>query len=100
MLIIGDAMSYYLKNKYNFSDHGLLRIKNRLKIKEINDLELRNYCSKLIESSYEIYETKTYKYVKINETDLYFIINKIDNLIITLTPIKPGKLLANLEKNL
>ncbi|MCL8209681.1 hypothetical protein LT318_00229 [Spiroplasma sp. JKS002670] len=100
MLNIGDAMSYYFKSKYQFSDHGLLRIKNRLKVKKMSDLELKSYCEELIDTSHEIDETKTFKYVKVNKTNLYFIINKIDNLIITLTPIKPEKLLSNLEKNL
>lgn len=100
MLIIGDAMSYYARNKYQFSEHGLLRVRNRLKMKEMSDLELKSYCSKLIETSHEVYETEDFNYVKINKKELYFIIKKIDNLIITLTPIKPEKLLANLENNL
>ncbi|MDQ7983116.1 MAG: hypothetical protein REH79_02715 [Spiroplasma sp.] len=93
-------MSYYFKKKYKFSDHGFVRIKNRLKLKDKSDLEIINYCLSLIELSHEVYETKTLKYVKVNQTDLYFIINKFDNLIITLSPIKPGKLLANLDQEL
>ncbi len=100
MLIIGDAMSYYFKSKYQFSDHGLLRIKERLNLKEINDLELKNYCIKLIEASHEIYDAKDEQYIKINGKNLYFVIKKDNNLIITLTPMKPEKLLSNLEKNL
>lgn len=99
MLIIGDAMSYYARSKYQFSEHGLLRIKDRLKLKTISDSELKNYCIKLIEASHEVYDAEDYWYVKVNGKNLYFVIKKNNNLIITLTPIKPEKLLANLEKN-
>lgn len=99
MLIVGEIMSYYFKNKYQFTNHGLLRIKDRLNLKTKTDLEIINYCSKLIDLSHEIYETNTMKYVKINNKNLYFVINKNGNLILTLSPIKPEKLLANLENN-
>lgn len=100
MLIIGEVfMSYYFKNKYKFSDHGLFRIKNRLGLTESSDVEVINYCVKLIELSHEVYETRTYKYIKVNNTNLYFVLSVPDNLIITLSPIKPEKLLANLEND-
>lgn len=99
MLIIGAAMSYYAKSKYQFSDHGLFRIKNRLKMKAISDLELKNYCSRLIETSHDVYDTEDCIYVKINGKELYFVINKNNNLIVTLRPMKPEKLLAILDKD-
>lgn len=92
-------MSYYFKNKYNFSNHAVYRAKTRLKLNDFNDLEIVNFCSKLIDSSYEVYETATYKYIKVNKTNLYFVFDKIGNLVITLSPFKPDRLLALLEKN-
>lgn len=93
-------MSYYYSREYQFSYHGLIRIKNRLQLNHLTELEIINYCLKLIESSNDILETKKIKYIKINEKDLYFVVDKSSNLILTLSPIKPEKLLAILENDL
>lgn len=101
MLIFGEVfMSYYYNRKYRFSHHGLLRIKSRLQLNELDDVKVINYCLELISLSHDIIETTSLKYVKINGKNLYFVINKSDNLILTLSPIKPDKLLAILENNL
>lgn len=100
MLIIGElCMSYYYRRKYKFSHHGLLRIKSRLNLKQETDIDVIDYCIQLIESSNEIYETKDFNYFKVNRTNLYFIIKSKDNLVVTLTPIKPEKLLRILDND-
>ncbi|MGL5268281.1 MAG: hypothetical protein ACRC8P_00705 [Spiroplasma sp.] len=93
-------MSYYYNRKYQFSHHALTRIKSRLQLNYLSDLEVINHCLELIALSHDIIETKTWKYVKINEKNLYFVIKKSDNLVLTLSPIKPEKLLEVLENNL
>lgn len=93
-------MSYYYQKKYNFSAHGLLRIKSRLNLNNLSDIEIIDYCLKLIELSHDILETKSLKYIKINGKNLYFVVSKDNSLILTLSPIKPEKLLAILENNL
>lgn len=92
-------MSYYFKSYYSFSDHALARAKERLKLKHLSDLEITNYCLKLIESSHEIHETKNYSYINVNQTNLFFVLSKNENLIITLSPFKPDRLLGILDKN-
>lgn len=93
-------MSYYYNKKYRFSHHGLVRIKSRLKLDNLTDTEVINYCLNLIDLSHDVFDTKNLKYVKVNGKELYFVINKDSNLILTLSPIKPDKLLAILENDL
>lgn len=93
-------MSYYFNNPYNFSFHGLSRIKSRLKLQHLSDTELKSYCLKLINESSDVIETKSFKYVKVNKTFLYFVIKKENNLVLTISPINPAKLLTIIEENL
>lgn len=93
-------MSYYYNRKYRFSDHALMRIKSRLQLSHLSEIDLIDYCVNLINASHEIIETKTLKYVKINQKNLYFVINKSESLVLTLSPIKPEKLLAIIEDDL
>lgn len=101
MLIIGEVlMSYYnTVSKYNFSNHALERAKTRLKLKYLTESQIIIHCSKLIELSYEIYEEVTFKYIKVNNTNLYFVVDKNENLVITLAPFKPERLLGLLENS-
>lgn len=87
-------MSFYLKSKYKFSDHVKLRIKQRLKLNHLNDLELKMYCVRLIETASTKIAIGNDWYVKIDENDLYFIISKQDNIVKTITPISPERLLG------
>ncbi|MBE4704377.1 hypothetical protein [Spiroplasma platyhelix] len=90
-------MSYYYKNEYKFSDHALNRAKTRLNLKDLSDSEVINHCLKLIELSHEMHETKTCKYINVNKTNLYFVVDINENLIITLSPFKPDRLLGILN---
>ena len=93
-------MSYYYRNPYQFSYHGVARIRNRLSLQKLNDFELRDYCLKLINEAYHIEETKSFKYIKINKTNLYFVIKKDVNIILTVSPMSATKLLAVIAENL
>ncbi len=93
-------MSYYFRNPYQFSYHSIGRIRTRLKLQDLNDIQLREYCLKLIKESYDIEETKSFKYIRVNKTHLYFVIKKDVNLILTISPMSPTKLLAVIEENL
>lgn len=74
-----------------------MRIKSRLKLEHLSDSEVINHCLKLIELSYDIHETNDLEYIRINCKNLYFVISKRDSLVLTLSPIKPERLLALLE---
>ncbi|MBP1526794.1 MAG: hypothetical protein H9Q66_02505 [Spiroplasma ixodetis] len=54
----------------------------------------------MINESYDIEETKSFKYIRVNKTHLYFVIKKDVNLILTISPMSPTKLLAVIEENL
>lgn len=90
-------MSYYYKNKYSFSYHALNRIRERLSLSDLNDLGLQAYCEKLINQASDVIITSTHKYVKINNIDLYFIIEKNQNLVKTICPLSASKLLQVIE---
>lgn len=53
-------MSYYFRNPYQFSYHSIGRIRTRLKLQDLNDIQLREYCLKLINESYDIEENKKF----------------------------------------
>lgn len=93
-------MSYYFRNPYQFSYHGIGRIRTRLKLQNLNDFQLREYCLTLINEAYDIEETKSFKYVRVNKTHLYFVIRKDVNLILTISPMSSTKLLTIIEENL
>lgn len=93
-------MSYYYRNPYQFSYHGVTRIRSRLKLQDLNDTQVREKCLKLISESRNIEETRSYKYIRVNKTNLYFVIKKDTNLILTISPISPTKLLTVIEENL
>jgi len=93
-------MSYYFRNPYQFSYHGVGRIRSRLKLQTLNDIQIRAYCLQLINASHEIIDTRNYQYIRVNKTNLYFIIKKDNNLILTISPMAPSRLLALIEENL
>lgn len=86
-------MSYYYKHQFSFSDHGFQRIKQRLGFKNLNDFEAKDKAMKLIELSMRNYEDREYYYVQAGDLDLFFVIKKSTNLILTLTPMSSEKLL-------
>lgn len=93
-------MSYYFYNPYQFSYHSVNRIRTRLKLQNLNDMQLRDYCLKLINESDDIEETKSFKYIKVNQTHFYFVIKKDINLILTISPMSPTKLLLVIKEDL
>lgn len=93
-------MSYYFRNPYQFSYHSIARIRTRLKLQNLNDMQLREYCLKLINDSHNIEETTNFKYIRVSKTNLYFVIKKDVNLILTISPMSAAKLLAVIEENL
>ncbi|WP_342276652.1 hypothetical protein [Spiroplasma endosymbiont of Nebria brevicollis] len=93
-------MSYYYRNPYQFSYHGVARIRTRLKLQDLTDMQVREHCLKLISESHNIEETRSYKYIRVNKTNLYFVIKKDTNLILTISPMSPTKLLKVIEENL
>lgn len=92
-------MSYYYRNKYSFSYHALNRIRERLALEELNDFELKFYCTNLIENSSNVTTTTKHQYVKINNQNLYFIIDNQTNLIKTISPLSAHKLLLAIEND-
>lgn len=93
-------MSYYFRSPYQFSYHSIDRIRTRLKLQNLNDVQLREHCLRLISESYDIEETKSFKYIRVNKTHLYFVIRKDVNLILTISPMGATKLLTVIKENL
>lgn len=90
-------MSFYYKSKYRFSYHALNRIRERLSLNHLNDLGLQSYCEKLINEASDVIITSKHKYVRINNIDLYFIIENNQNLVKTISPLSASKLLQVIE---
>ncbi|WP_339024820.1 hypothetical protein [Spiroplasma endosymbiont of Agriotes lineatus] len=90
-------MSYYLQSKYQFSHHVILRIKQRLNLKHLNAMKLKMHCLQLINESFYVVDIKDDIYVQINDSDLYFVVDKKSNLIKTITPISQERLLSIIE---
>jgi len=87
-------MSYYYKSEYNFSDHALQRCKERLNMKNQSDSVVKKRVNELIKKSIRSFETKKEIYISAGNSDLFFVINKENNLIITCTKISVEKQLT------
>ncbi|WP_338982371.1 hypothetical protein [Spiroplasma endosymbiont of Eupeodes luniger] len=92
-----EKVSYYLQSKYQFSHHVILPVKQRLNLKHLNDMELKMHCLQLINEAFYVIDIKDDIYVQINDSDLYFVIDKKSNLIKTITPISQERLLSIIE---
>jgi hypothetical protein len=85
-------MSYYSQQRYNFSTHGLQRCRQRLKLKDKKEYEVKEKVYQLIKESIFQFETNRDLYISAGKnTKLYFVINKENNLIITCSPISIEK---------
>lgn len=87
-------MSYYYTYDYKFSTHALQRIKQRLNIQHMDDFEAKAHVIKLIQNHGNEYEDQTHAYFQVAGKNLYFVIHKSDNVIVTLTPMSSEKLLG------
>ncbi|WP_338982861.1 hypothetical protein [Spiroplasma endosymbiont of Othius punctulatus] len=89
-------MSFYEKSNYNLSTHSHYRIKERLKL-NVSDLELRGKVNEIISKSNYSWETSKTLYIQSNINDVYFVIDKVSNLIITATQISHQKQIEIIE---
>ncbi|PPE05147.1 hypothetical protein [Williamsoniiplasma lucivorax] len=80
-------MSYYYKHDYNFSYHGMQRVKQRLNMKDVEDFKVKDEVIKLIKFSTNQFETEKELYISAGNTQLFFVINKQSNLIVTCTKV-------------
>ncbi|ASP28228.1 hypothetical protein SCORR_v1c04560 [Spiroplasma corruscae] len=92
-------MGYYYKHKYGFSTHSIHRIKQRLNIKENDEFEIKDKIMNLIEKSEYQFETSKTIYIKIPVKNLYAVIDKKYNTIITVTDISASKQLELIDKD-
>ncbi|AEM68812.1 hypothetical protein [Mycoplasma putrefaciens] len=84
-------MSYYYKHNFSFTYHGLQRAKERLKLQDKQDYEVKELCLKHIQSSTKSFESGSVLYISASNTNIFFVIDKKANLIITVTEISPAK---------
>jgi hypothetical protein len=84
-------MSYYQRSYYSFTDHGLQRCKERLKLQDLDDYQVHNEVFRLIKESTHKFETRQHIYIAAGNTRNYFVIDKFNNVIITCTPISAEK---------
>ena len=86
-------MSYYQQaNNFEYSDHGLQRVKERLKMKDKNDWEVREEVRRLIRLSTYSFEDNHYDYVSVGKSrDMFFVFSKDEHVLITCTKISVEK---------
>ncbi|AVP49128.1 hypothetical protein [Williamsoniiplasma luminosum] len=84
-------MSYYYKHNYSFSYHGMQRVKERLNMKDVEDFKVKDEVMRLIKLSNSQFETRYDLYISAGNSQLYFVINKESNLIVTCTKVSVEK---------
>jgi len=84
-------MSYYQRSHYTFTAHGLQRCKERLKLQGLDDYQVHSEVLKLIKASTHNFEAGQYLYIAAGNTRNYFVIDKLNNVIITCTPVSAEK---------
>ncbi|ATZ17325.1 hypothetical protein ELUMI_v1c06030 [Williamsoniiplasma luminosum] len=84
-------MSYYYKHNYSFSYHGMQRVKERLNMKGVEDFKVKDEVMRLIKLSNSQFETRYDLYISAGNSQLYFVINKESNLIVTCTKVSVEK---------
>ncbi|WP_339020218.1 hypothetical protein [Spiroplasma endosymbiont of Atherix ibis] len=92
-------MSYYYKHEYNFSTHSIQRIRQRLNLENEEEFKLKEKILKLIGKSTYSFETSRNIYISTPKKDIYFVIDRVNKLIITATPISPEKQMWLLEND-
>lgn len=90
-------MSYYYKHGYNFTFHSMYRIKERLNMKKLEDWEAKEACIKLIDESKSNFQTNKHIYIQAGSKELFFVINKLSKVVLTVTPISVTKQLWLIE---
>ncbi|ATZ16359.1 hypothetical protein JN01_0600 [Entomoplasma freundtii] len=91
-------MSYYFKHSYGFTDHGLQRCRERLKLTGLPDYEVKEKIMDLIKNSNYSFESKYDLYIRAgSKGQLYFVISKDSNVIITCSPVSPEKQLSLMD---
>ncbi|MDP4040762.1 hypothetical protein [Mycoplasma mycoides] len=84
-------MSYYYRHNFSFSYHGLQRAKERLKLKDKKDYEVKEICLEHIRNSTKSFMSGNEIYISASNTNIFFVVNKQNNLIITVTEISAEK---------
>lgn len=89
-------MSYYQQNiKFHVSNHARARIKQRLNIKADDILTIDLEINKRLDGILPTIQTAIHDYYKIpNTKDLYAIVLRESNLIMSVTPIGPHKMMT------
>ncbi len=91
-------MSFYNKSHYQFSNHAIQRIKERLTIPKDSELAVKNFVIRQIENSSYQFSGDKFLYVDISSgnkyRDFFIVIDKNTNLIITVTKMSGSKILS------
>ncbi|MCL8211173.1 hypothetical protein LD125_00323 [Mesoplasma sp. JKS002658] len=95
-------MSYYQQaSNFEYSDHGLQRVKERLKMKDKTDWEVREEVRRLVNLSTHGFEDNHYYYVGVGKSkDMFFVFSKDENVLITCTKISVEKQMKLISKGL
>ncbi|MFW4370969.1 MAG: hypothetical protein EHV01_003385 [Spiroplasma sp. hy2] len=95
-------MGYYYQHRLGFSFHCLQRIRERIPaFKNENDWIIKEKIIKMIDNSSDRIETTKNLYIKLDDLkgNLYVVVAKQIRLIVTVTPMSPGKLLDIITRN-
>lgn len=84
-------MSYYFKSKFSLTNHGFIRIKQRIKkCQNMSFNEVITYVNNLLDNVTYEFSDHQYKYYRYPLSDLYsyyFYVEKNNNLIVTFSPM-------------
>lgn len=85
-------MAYYYSYPYEFTDHGIQRCRERLKLGTMDELLVKQKVIELINKSNYQFEAQGTLYIRAPQSgNLFFVINKADRLIITCAPVSIEK---------
>lgn len=95
-------MGYYYQHRLWFSFHCLQRIRERIPaFTNENDWIIKEKIIKMIDNSSDRIETTKNLYIKLDNLkgNLYVVVAKHTRLIVTVTPMRPEKLLDIITRN-
>lgn len=97
-------MSYYYRSKFSVSNHAILRARQRIKgLRELDEVMVRGKIIEMLEKirNFE-FEDSTHMYYRIygqKDHYLYFVVQKSNFLVTTVTPISFEKKYKLLNKD-
>ncbi|ATZ21497.1 hypothetical protein [Mesoplasma tabanidae] len=84
-------MSYYYKPSMGYSVHALQRAKERLKLQNKQDWEVKEAIKNHIFNSTKTFKINGMLYLSASNTNIFFVINESSNTLVTVTLVSAEK---------